>query len=828
MTVITLSTLAQALGVPVVTDGVFEGTPWAGSRAAVRVDGAEVIVPAPVTVAITAGVPDVPINLEPNDGTWCWKVVVYTTRPAHRLTRYVTVPASGPVDFGALIDVDPTTFIATTEIVAAWELVSAEAAASAAAAASSASDADADRVTAGTSAFNAGASAAAAQGSEEAAQAARTGAETAQDAAEAAAIEAASVGIATDAAVATRVGSGPLTQAAIAARLKYIDFGDTAPASGVSVHTALSAAIDQAITEGRDLYIPEGRYYLPSVITKTLTGRLRIFGDGPTKSVFYGEPDEYMLDLKGTGLVAASTLNLTADVAAGATALLVSSTTGFAVGDWVNVQSNQIWNTTSGKNARYGELAQVNAIPNGTTLTLESRMRYAYTTANTARVSKVILASGLDISGLGFENNARRTGIMGALLVSEFFEPRITDVAGVGLDGPLLTVSACVDAFVSRVTGSDMADDEVNSRYGYVINIGGASRGTLVEDSSGTRVRHVVTTNASASAIIGGVPVRSIIRRCSGTASTNFIFSTHEEGDDTQFIDCIVYGTLDGGFEMRAPRSVIRNAVVKNTVGIGVIIRATAIDTVISDIGITDLANVNSVRGLAGIGIRIDALRTMLDGFKIERTGDSSIQIGSAGAGTADDVIIRSGKTIAPGGAGVNPHTIRLTGTSKGHLIENVFCDNTPNSGSTINATTAGTVTEVKVTNVRSKGTTGIPVRNIPFVDTVAAAVSGEYVSNTAVGRKASAISTSLTAYDTFVGITNTSIARTVTLPAASVTLAGHMMTVKDESGAAATNNITIARAGADTIEAGTSVTISTNYGIVRLYSDGVSKWFLG
>lgn len=237
MTVITLSTLAQALGVPVVTDGVFEGTPWAGSRAAVRVDGAEVIVPAPVTVPITAGVPDDPINLEPNDGTWCWKVVVYTTRPAHRLTRYVTVPASGPVDFGALVDVDPTTFIATTEIVAAWELVSAEAAASAAAAASSASDAEADRVTAGTSAFNAGASAAAAQGSEEAAQTAREGAETAQSAAAGSATaaagsatsaansatEAASVGIATDATVAALVTSGPETGAALDAEYAVIN-----------------------------------------------------------------------------------------------------------------------------------------------------------------------------------------------------------------------------------------------------------------------------------------------------------------------------------------------------------------------------------------------------------------------------------------------------------------------------------------------------------------------------------------------------------------------------------------------------------------------------
>ena len=73
------------------------------------------------------------------------------------------------------------------------------------------------------------------------------------------------------------------------------------------------------------------------------------------------------------------------------------------------------------------------------------------------------------------------------------------------------------------------------------------------------------------------------------------------------------------------------------------------------------------------------------------------------------------------------------------------------------------------------------------------------------------------------IAVTSTAAARTITLPLANTVTAGFQLTVKDESGAAGTNNISIALSGADT----TDVTnITTNGGFKRVYSDGVSKWF--
>jgi len=95
-----------------------------------------------------------------------------------------------------------------------------------------------------------------------------------------------------------------------------------------------------------------------------------------------------------------------------------------------------------------------------------------------------------------------------------------------------------------------------------------------------------------------------------------------------------------------------------------------------------------------------------------------------------------------------------------------------------------------------------------------------------AAARVAVAANYTLQGGEQLVAVTSTAAARTLTLPAASSVPVGIPIVFKDESGGAATNNITVARAGADTIDGATSKVINTNYGTFRLYSDGVSKWF--
>ena len=78
---------------------------------------------------------------------------------------------------------------------------------------------------------------------------------------------------------------------------------------------------------------------------------------------------------------------------------------------------------------------------------------------------------------------------------------------------------------------------------------------------------------------------------------------------------------------------------------------------------------------------------------------------------------------------------------------------------------------------------------------------------------------------DYIVGVTSTAAARTITLPAAATATVGKTYIIKDESGAAATNNITVQGNAAETIEGSNTKLINTNYGVLRLYTDGTS-WF--
>lgn len=67
---------------------------------------------------------------------------------------------------------------------------------------------------------------------------------------------------------------------------------------------------------------------------------------------------------------------------------------------------------------------------------------------------------------------------------------------------------------------------------------------------------------------------------------------------------------------------------------------------------------------------------------------------------------------------------------------------------------------------------------------------------------------------------------RTWTLPAANAINAGQSIMVADlVGGVSATNTLVISRAGADTINGGTTVTLSSANGAYLLISDGVSKW---
>lgn len=80
---------------------------------------------------------------------------------------------------------------------------------------------------------------------------------------------------------------------------------------------------------------------------------------------------------------------------------------------------------------------------------------------------------------------------------------------------------------------------------------------------------------------------------------------------------------------------------------------------------------------------------------------------------------------------------------------------------------------------------------------------------------------------DYVIGVNTSAIAATINLPAASLFEDGQLLVIKDEGGTASSNSITIARNGSDSIDASTSVILSSNYAAISIYSNGVDKWHI-
>ena len=79
---------------------------------------------------------------------------------------------------------------------------------------------------------------------------------------------------------------------------------------------------------------------------------------------------------------------------------------------------------------------------------------------------------------------------------------------------------------------------------------------------------------------------------------------------------------------------------------------------------------------------------------------------------------------------------------------------------------------------------------------------------------------TTLAATDDIVWVDTSSSAITITLPAPT---AGKIITIRDSAGNAGTNNVTINDNGTELINGVGTQTISTNYGVLRVCSNGTT-----
>jgi hypothetical protein len=229
--------------------------------------------------------------------------------------------------------------------------------------------------------------------------------------------------------------------------------------------------------------------------------------------------------------------------------------------------------------------------------------------------------------------------------------------------------------------------------------------------------------------------------------------------------------------------------------------------------------------GMANVVIGQNAGTTLTTGsFNILLNGDvesaSRIQtlvVGQVGKPISDFYI---GTGVV--GDAARPFSMHMTGLAglNQDASGNVF----NLSGAQGTGTGDGGPVIIQVAPAGSSSSTQNPLLNTLEIDTngdVKVLRGNLYYKGLKGGYTATAIDYTVLSTDFIVGVTNTVTPRNITLPSAASFKAGGILNVKDESGGAATNNITIV----GTVDGSVNPFISANYGVMRLYSNG-SAWF--
>ena len=140
-------------------------------------------------------------------------------------------------------------------------------------------------------------------------------------------------------------------------------------------------------------------------------------------------------------------------------------------------------------------------------------------------------------------------------------------------------------------------------------------------------------------------------------------------------------------------------------------------------------------------------------------------------------------------------------------MIDNVYGGyaGAPTTGKHINLPGGG---PYNVTNCHASGAT-YEVYTASGVELVSPNPARPYLQQSA--------NYAVTNNDEHIGVVTSTTAITITLPAISAALPGKVYEIKDETGGAATHNVTVARSGSDTIDGATSKVINTAYGMVRV-----------
>jgi hypothetical protein len=475
--------------------------------------------------------------------------------------------------------------------------------------------------------------------------------------------------------------------------------------SGTDDGPALAAAVTRSQTENKALLHPGGNLYMGTPVNGNqawlrLIGANKkacqiIQGGDPAVvgSAVYMDPTTHvgtgaLLPFGGYGSLYQLKQLLTINAAKGDLTVTAATFSGYNVGDTVVIGSDKVW-PWSDHSAKIGEILKV-VSKTSTTLTFDRPLQDAYATADGACAMRLSQKPGGSylVQGITFVNSRPNTHNNGFLRIAGYDRPEVRDCEFVGFDGPCVVFHACDGFFASDLNLIDGNDEPDRAAYAYGVVAEEASVGGLVTNLFARRARHAFTTTAGSSYY--GIPRDVVVGNGVAEQCTNAAWDNHAEGDRIYMHDLVARDCRAFGFDVRAPRSTLRDCEVWDAKGPGVLLRAFDCEIVNVRVHRAKTATLHLVAGDSpgsvqpGCGIQVAAMGTFEwggGGPELQppsgSTGDPSRIIDcevfdaqTDGLLVADGVdnLVVDGLTVRRAGNAA----VRITGTSTGHRFRDV------------------------------------------------------------------------------------------------------------------------------------------------------------
>lgn len=442
---------------------------------------------------------------------------------------------------------------------------------------------------------------------------------------------------------------------------------------------AIQAAITAAAADGATLWVPAGKTYkclTPLTLTSGsfihLGGTLN-FSEATAVSTGY---------ITATG-TEATAVNATANITANTTTISVPSGHGITAENLIRVCSDGIYDASS-TSSKVGELIEVASVTS-TSITTKTPLMGSYTTANTARVSKITPVERIRIVGNGRLQGARDNlkGEYG-IVIRYGRDVVIEGIRSDGFDNRHVFLPDCINTHVRncRITWSQ-------SNNGYGVSFCNAAQDCSAVGNRFDYCRHSLSTNNESAfpGVTRRIRFQSNTITNSAPANTGAggdAIDTHTAAEQIWVEDNTVIGSSSQGinFECRSG-SVSRNRI-WGTASNGISVHNE------SDLyGVVRVCD-NEVRNATGIGVYViagirgtAAVYESLDvsGNTVFDCSGIGIRVGiSTATNLARDITVARNRVMRAGAAGLTVERadgVSVTGNSlwdcvQGFVVNNV------------------------------------------------------------------------------------------------------------------------------------------------------------